>query len=109
MTKRRLTRRDIESIESYQKLLSKWESVPKFARQVHDKPSNKLTIDLKAPPGRETKYIPSKVTSGSSTGKRESLQYTGTKMLGIGQLHKSNCVPIFNQEDAIDVAKMRRN
>lgn len=34
--------------------------------------------------------------------------YTGTKMIGIAVLHKSNSVPIFSQEDAVDVAKMRR-
>jgi hypothetical protein len=34
--------------------------------------------------------------------------YTGTEMLGIGQLHKSNAIPIFRQQDAEDLAKMRR-
>jgi hypothetical protein len=29
-------------------------------------------------------------------------------MIGIGQLHKSNAVPVFKQEDAADIAKMRR-
>lgn len=34
--------------------------------------------------------------------------YTGTEMLGIGQLHKSNAIPVFRQQDAEDLAKMRR-
>jgi hypothetical protein len=34
--------------------------------------------------------------------------YTGTEMIGIGQLHKSNAVPVFRQDDAIDLANMRR-
>lgn len=34
--------------------------------------------------------------------------YTGTEMLGIGQMHKSNAVPIFRQQDAKDLANMRR-
>jgi hypothetical protein len=34
--------------------------------------------------------------------------YTGDKMLGIGTLHKSNAVPVFSQEEALDMAKMRR-
>jgi hypothetical protein len=34
--------------------------------------------------------------------------YTGTAMLGIGTLHKSNAVPIFSAEDAKDQANMRR-
>jgi len=29
-------------------------------------------------------------------------------MIGIGQLHKSNSIPVFQSEDAVDIAKMRR-
>lgn len=35
-------------------------------------------------------------------------QYTGDAMIGIGVLHKSNSVPIFKQEDAEAISKMRR-
>jgi hypothetical protein len=35
--------------------------------------------------------------------------YTGDKILGIATMHKSNMVPIFNDEAAIEVAQMRRN
>lgn len=34
--------------------------------------------------------------------------YTGTKMIGIAAMHKSNLVPIFNDDAAKDVASMRR-
>lgn len=34
--------------------------------------------------------------------------YTGTKIKGIGTMHKSNAVPIFSDEQAIDIARMRR-
>jgi hypothetical protein len=34
--------------------------------------------------------------------------YTGENMLGISVLHKSNAVPVFRQQDAIDISKMRR-
>ena len=34
--------------------------------------------------------------------------YTGDNCLGIGQLHKSNAIPVFSKEDAIDISKMRR-
>jgi hypothetical protein len=44
---------------------------------------------------------------GVATAK-ESKVYTGTKMIGIGQLHKSNAVPVFSSEDIIDIARMRR-
>ena len=35
--------------------------------------------------------------------------YTGTKIVGIATMHKSNLVPIFNEEAAVEVAQMRRN
>lgn len=34
--------------------------------------------------------------------------YTGTKIKGIGTMHKSNAVPIFSDEEARDIAHMRR-
>jgi hypothetical protein len=44
-----------------------------------------------------------------STAKPTSRVYTGTAVVGIATLHKSNAVPVFSQEEALDVAKMRRN
>ena len=35
--------------------------------------------------------------------------YTGTNCLGIAAMHKSNLVPIFTADQAIDTATMRRN
>lgn len=39
---------------------------------------------------------------------KPSPTYTGSKIIGIATMHKSNMVPIFNDEAAKDVAKMRR-
>jgi hypothetical protein len=36
------------------------------------------------------------------------MKYTGTKMLGIGTLHKSNAVPVFSEQEATEMARMRR-
>jgi hypothetical protein len=36
------------------------------------------------------------------------MQYTGTKMLGIGTMHKSNAVPVFSDDEAKEMARMRR-
>lgn len=57
---------------------------------------------------RETPNYPSLNSNVGTTGKKEPIQYTGDKMIGIGQLHKSNAVPIFQAEDAVDISKMRR-
>ena len=64
---------------------------------------------LTTPPGRETVKHPSVVTPGGSCTKPVTGNvYTGTAMIGIGTLHKSNAVPIFTNEDAKDQANMRR-
>ena len=34
--------------------------------------------------------------------------YTGTMIKGIGTMHKSNAVPIFSNEQAVEISKMRR-
>lgn len=38
----------------------------------------------------------------------ESMQYTGTLVKGIGTMHKSNAVPVINEEEMKDIARMRR-
>ena len=43
-----------------------------------------------------------------STAAKPIPQYTGDKMLGIGLRHKSGFEPVFSQEQAEDLAKMRR-
>ena len=48
------------------------------------------------------------VNTGGNALLKPSPVYTGTKMLGIGQLHKSNAVPVFSNEEAVDIARMRR-
>jgi len=46
-------------------------------------------------------------TTGAVSSKATP-QYTGTKILGIGTMHKSNAVPIFSDEEAVEISKMRR-
>ena len=49
-----------------------------------------------------------KIPVGTSK-KKEIQQYSGKrKLLGIATMHKSNMVPVFDKEDAKDIAKMRR-
>lgn len=40
--------------------------------------------------------------------KKEAPVYTGTKIKGIGTMHKSNAVPIFSDDEAKDISSMRR-
>jgi hypothetical protein len=83
---------------------------PKFSKQrsngIVGRP---LAPSLQYPPGREPQEIPSLDTgvTGAVTVKATP-QYTGTKIKGIGTMHKSNAVPIFSDEDAVAIAHMRR-
>jgi hypothetical protein len=43
-----------------------------------------------------------------SMAKKEEKVYTGTEIMGIAQMHKSNAVPVRNKKSAEEVAKMRR-
>lgn len=40
--------------------------------------------------------------------KKDAPVYTGTKMKGIGVMHKSNSVPIFSDDEAKEISSMRR-
>jgi hypothetical protein len=62
----------------------------------------------KIPPGRETPHINSVDTGWVACVKTQDKEYTGTKVKGIGTMHKSNAVPIFSDEEAVDISKMRR-
>lgn len=64
------------------------------------------------PKVRETKQYPSVSNNISGTATRkEPMKYTGKrKLIGIATMHKSNMVPIFedNKEEAVEIARMRR-
>jgi hypothetical protein len=57
---------------------------------------------------RETPAIGSLPFTGGACTKAPEKVYTGTKVKGIGTMHKSNAVPIFSDEEAIEISKMRR-
>ena len=57
---------------------------------------------------RETPHIPSLNSGYHDCAKKEKPTYTGTAMIGIGTLHKSNAVPVFSQDDAVEISRMRR-
>ena len=51
----------------------------------------------------------SNVIPGGSTAPKERQIYSGERrLLGVATMHKSNMVPVFDSEDAKDIAKMRR-
>jgi hypothetical protein len=58
--------------------------------------------------GLTFKSLPSINTSGGSTAKKAELKYTGDNLLGISIVHKSSLQPVFNHDQAKDLAHMRR-
>ena len=47
-------------------------------------------------------------THYSSTERKESMKYTGTLVKGIATMHKSNAVPVIDEEQMKDISRMRR-
>ncbi len=77
------------------------------------KPKKSVSTAKALPPQkryvRETPNFPSLGSgAGVATKPVKGNVYTGDKMKGIGTLHKSNAVPIFTDEEAVDQANMRR-
>lgn len=61
-----------------------------------------------SPYRRDTPHYPSASDISGVAARKESPKYTGTLVKGIGTMHKSNAVPIINQEEMKDIARMRR-
>ena len=59
---------------------------------------------------RDTPNYPSVTSapSADSCAKPNRVSYTGTLVKGIATMHKSNAVPIINEQEATDIANMRR-
>ena len=96
--------------ESWKELQKRW------AVEIEDKkrtrglsaPSLSTSYSLAIPEGRNTTaHIKSVDTGGNATLKPAKV-YTGIKVKGIATMHKSNAVPVFSDEEAVDIARMRR-
>lgn len=101
-------KRKAEQLEESWKQLQKRHGV-----EIESKKRNRaMTADtLKSKPGiyrRETQHIASLPFTAGPCTKAPDKVYTGTAIKGIGTMHKSNAVPIFSDEQAIEISKMRR-
>jgi hypothetical protein len=96
--------------ESWKELQKKWgiEADEKKRARAMAAPSLNSTYSLKIPEGRNTTaHIKSVDTGGNATLKAPKV-YTGTMVKGIATMHKSNAVPVFSDEQAVDISRMRR-
>ena len=100
--------------EAWQELMAKWdiksEPTKKDRRNIQSQSKFNPVVNSRVvvDPSRSTHGIPSVVTGQGIAAKKPTQQYTGDAMIGIGQLHKSNGIPVFSKEEAHDLALMRR-
>lgn len=100
-------RKSRELDENWQQLLKKYETKPVAKKK--ESTSLSSSYKLSIPEGRNTTAHIKSLDSGLGVAtKKESPKYTGTLIKGIATMHKSNAVPILNQEDAEAISKMRR-
>jgi hypothetical protein len=99
--------RDLDA--SWKELQKKWgiEAEEKKRKRALSAEPLKGHYSLAIPEGRTTAHIPSRDTGGNATLAPAKV-YTGTKVKGIATMHKSNAVPVFSDEQAVDISRMRR-
>lgn len=97
--KRKPTKKQRELQASWEAMLAKYptKSVPK-----------NVTIPKQTPYYRETVRHPSLNSGLGNATLKPSKVYTGTMVRGIATMHKSNAVPVFSNEEAVEISKMRR-
>ena len=96
---------------SWKELQKKWgvEAEAKKRHRAMTAPTLSSAYSLTIPAGRNTTaHIPSRSTDGGTATLPAPKVYTGTKVKGIATMHKSNAVPVFSDEEAKDISKMRR-
>jgi hypothetical protein len=94
--------------ESWKELQKKWAIEIEDKKRKRALSAEPLVYNLNIPAERSTSHLKSLGQDTGVAALKPVQMYSGTEMLGIGQLHKSNAVPIFRQQDAEDISKMRR-
>ena len=98
-----------QQAEDWRALKSKWGADVEDKKRTRAMKAEPLSYTLSAPPGRgSTAHIPSRNTGDGIATTKQIPQYTGTMIKGIGTMHKSNAVPIFSDEQAVEISRMRR-
>ena len=96
--------------DSWKELQKKWgiEAENKKRARAMAAPSLSGHYSLAIPEGRNTTAHLKSVDTGGNATLPAPKVYTGTKVKGIATMHKSNAVPVFSNEQAVDISRMRR-
>lgn len=106
--------RNAEEARKARELAKEWEQNNikwvNLSAKVTQPKRQQLSYKLTTPAGRESTQVVHSVpdTHLGAVSSKPTQQYTGTKILGIGTLHKSNAVPVFSDDEAKEMARMRR-
>ena len=77
------------------------------SRGLHSSQLSKSSEEYKLELRRDEPYNTNHNITGNTNRVSENV-YTGTLIKGIATMHKSNAVPIINEEQAVEISKMRR-
>jgi len=94
--------------KEWQELQKRWGVEADERKRQHAMEAEPLSYSLSVPAGRSTAHIKSLGQDSGVATLAQPKVYTGTKVKGIATMHKSNAVPVFSDEQAIDISKMRR-
>jgi hypothetical protein len=103
-------RKSRELDESWKALQKKWsfeQDERKRNRGLAAEPWKPISEPYRRDTGPKIHSLNSPDCCGVATKSPEKV-YTGTNILGIATMHKSNAVPVFSSKDAEDISKMRR-
>ena len=95
-----------ELAASWEKLKAKYDSATSVAVNKTAKKTYSPPVVVRRDTGPRTPSLDTGHTGAVNV--KAPMQYTGTKVKGIGTMHKSNAVPIFTDDEAKDIAHMRR-
>jgi hypothetical protein len=94
--------------ESWKALQKKWEVEAEDKKRKRAMSAETLSYNLSTDTTRSTRHIPSRGDGTGNAALAPAKVYTGTKVKGIATMHKSNAVPVFSDEEAQDISRMRR-
>ena len=95
--------------KEWKALKDKWGVEAEERRRNRAMKAEPLSYNLNSPTQRGgTRHIPSLNTGAAVATMAPAKVYTGTKVKGIATMHKSNAVPVFAEEEAVEISRMRR-
>lgn len=109
-----MNKKILQEFKDYNKLMKSLgfgqKTLEEFCRIKTGKYKPKLRgVKQSKPYQRKSPIVQSGPSISYHATKLKENQYTGDKLIGIATMHKSNMVPVFSNQEAEDISKMRRS